>query len=84
MRDVLPDSSKGLVSEHAWTWRIVFWIMPPLVRLGLIDGIGSMVLGGLIGIVVVFFRSNRSPRRQDPPVGQDLGPTFGSRGVFPT
>ena len=64
----MPDWLRGIVSEHALTWRIVFWVIPPLVRYGLIDCIGCMVLGGMIGGVVTCF-SIRSSTRQDPPVG---------------
>jgi len=68
MRSPMPDWLKGIVSEHALTWRIVFWVIVPLVRLGLIDCFGCVLLAGLIGGVVTCF-SNRSPTRQHPPVG---------------
>ena len=58
-------SSKGFLDILASTCRLVGMIIPPLLRLGLIDRSGCVVLGAVIGIVVAI-RSNRNgPRYSD-------------------
>jgi len=79
---MMANKLQRCLSIFASTYRVVVWLIPSLLRLGLIDETECLLLGGLIGTVVACC-SIRSPMRQDPPVGQDLGPTCGSRGVFP-
>ena len=66
----------------ACTCRVVVLFVPPLLSLGILKQTGCIVLGVVIGIVVASL-SIRTTKRQDPAVGRNLGPTSGSRGVFP-
>ena len=42
----MPDSLKKFLSKFARTWRIVCCLIPPLVRLGLIDCTEEVVIDG--------------------------------------
>ena len=61
--DIIVDSLKGFLGILASTWRLVVFVIPPLLRLGLIDRSGCVVLGAVIGIVVAV-SSNRNGLRQ--------------------
>ena len=78
----MANPLNGFLSVLASTCRLVVCVIPPLLRLGLIDRPLGVVLGAVIGIVVASW-SIGSSTRQDPPVGQDLGSTFGSLGARP-
>lgn len=62
-RAIWEMSVQGIVSEHALTWRIAMAVIPPLVRLGLLDCIGSVLLAGMIGGFVACFSNCPSTRR---------------------
>lgn len=64
------------------TRQIVGSLILPLLRIGMIDRTGCVLLGAAIGIVVAF-RSIRTGTNQlydkmEPTRGSDLGPSFGS------
>ena len=73
---------RGLISVALVTSRLVVTIILPFLRVGLISRTECVLLGGIVGAVVAH-RSIRSPTKRHPPVGQDLGPTFGSPGGVP-
>ncbi len=56
-------SLKGFLDIFASTCHVVVFMIPPLLRLGLIDRSGCVVLGAVIGIVVAV-SSNRNGLRQ--------------------
>ena len=49
---MIVKSSKGFIDILAKTCRYVVFVIPMLIRLGLIDRLGCVVVGVAIGIVV--------------------------------
>ncbi len=50
---------QDLIPVVRTTCRIVVWVIPPLLRLGVIDRSGCIVLGAVIGIVVAVRSGDR-------------------------
>ncbi len=52
LRNVNPGSSTGFIEIFVSLCQLVVCVIPPLLRLGLIDRTESVVLGDIIGMIV--------------------------------
>lgn len=71
----MADPLEGSLSIYASTYRLIVCVVPPLLRLGLIDRPGCVLLGAVIGIVFAL----RSMRFGEDKVGKGTEPTRGSK-----